>query len=67
MENSSMIKTIEVASSCCGSLYELYRRKVHPELLEVSAHREFLGGRQHVASELTAVGVKKTFKNLWKG
>ena len=25
-KNSSRIKIIEVASSCCGSLYELYRR-----------------------------------------
>ena len=27
-KSSSRIKIIEVASSCCGSLYELYRRKV---------------------------------------
>ena len=43
--NSSRIKIIEVASSCCGSLYELYRRKVHPATLAVSAHRELLGYR----------------------
>ena len=47
-KSSSRIKIIKVASSCCGSLYELYRRKVHPATLAVSAHREFLGVPQHV-------------------
>ena len=51
MKNRSRIKIIEVASSCCGSLYELYRRKVHPTTLAVSAHREFLGVPQHVRSQ----------------
>ena len=51
MENSSRIKIFEVASSCCGSLYELYRRKVYPATLAVSAHREFLGVPQHVRSQ----------------
>ena len=40
-KNSSRIKIIEVASSCCGFLYVLYRCKVHPAPLAVSAHKEF--------------------------
>ena len=47
-KNSSRIKIIEVVSSCCGFLYELYRRKVHPAPLAVSAHKEFLGVPQNV-------------------
>ena len=42
-KNSSRIKIIEVARSCCVFLYELYRRKVHEATLAISAHREFLG------------------------
>ena len=48
MKNSSRIKIIEVSSSCCGFLYKLYRRKVHPATLAVFVHREFLGILQNV-------------------
>ena len=47
-KNRSRINIIEVASSCCGSLYELYRRKVHPATLAVSAQGEFLNVPQQV-------------------
>ena len=33
---------------CYGSLYELYRRKVHPAPPEVSAHMKFLGVPQNM-------------------
>ena len=47
-KNTSRIINIEVASSCCDFLYELYGRKVQPAPLAVSTHREFLGIPQNM-------------------